>query len=266
LTSLWRWLFSVPSAAVLGGILALSLLACSGSAAEPDGTETAGEAAVVFVTPTPTPTPEPPAVLLPDLRPLSDFLQNHYIEYTGTATILRFDTGFGNWGLGAFEMRGERASFSDRMTAYQRLFKSDGTFEDVEAGEMEYKDTHLHWHITDLALYELLDPEGNTVLSRNKAGFCLLDTYFVDPRPETGPTVPAYYTCTEGYEETLTVTPMGLSSGWYDIYEAFLPDQELDVTGFAPGTYRLRVTVDANDRILEADETNNVMSVEVELP
>ena len=233
-----------------------------------DGDESPPPVQVDFLpAPSPTATPDSsPVEKLPDLRPLRDFMANYHTGSDGATTTLRFDTGFGNFGLGAFEMHGGRETADDEMTAYQRIYWSDGSTRDVAAGTLEYKDSHLHWHITDLALYELLDEDGEVLLSSNKAGFCLIDTYFVDPRPPDGPDAPEFYFCTTGSEDTLVVTSFGLSSGWYDVYEAWLPEQELDVTGLEPGVYQLRVTVDANERIRESDETNNTITADVILP
>ena len=52
----------------------------------------------------------------------------------------------------------------------------------------------------------------------------------------------------------------GLSVGWADWYAAFLPGQDLDVTGLPNGRYCLTSTADPRDGIDEADETNNARS------
>jgi hypothetical protein len=50
------------------------------------------------------------------------------------------------------------------------------------------------------------------------------------------------------------------------VYGTGLGCQYLDITGIAPGAYRLRVTLDPFGQISELNETNNVVSVAVTLP
>ena len=48
-----------------------------------------------------------------------------------------------------------------------------------------------------------------------------------------------------------------------DVYTSSLDSQWIDVTGVAPGSYFIEVTLDANNAVLESDETNNTIRVPV---
>jgi hypothetical protein len=58
---------------------------------------------------------------------------------------------------------------------------------------------------------------------------------------------------------------VGISVGWADVYSYQLPGQWADVTGLASGEYWLEVEVDPFNRILEADETNNIDRVKIDI-
>jgi hypothetical protein len=68
--------------------------------------------------------------------------------------------------------------------------------------------------------------------------------------------------CGEG-EPLATSIEHGLSAGWADTYPTTLPDQGIDITGLPDGVYTVRVRVDGQRLIDEADETNNIASVKV---
>ena len=57
----------------------------------------------------------------------------------------------------------------------------------------------------------------------------------------------------------------GITSGWADIYDWYLPDQYIDVSGVADGQYILETLADPDNLLLEADETNNCDSVVIRL-
>ena len=106
-------------------------------------------------------------------------------------------------------------------------------------------EAHGHPHFEGFSRADLIDATGQVVVSGHKQGFCLLDLDCDDP----------VYTC--GFQ--------GISAGCSDVYDAGLPCQYIDLTDAAvpDGTYTLRVAVDADSRITEADESNNSASVPV---
>ncbi len=60
-----------------------------------------------------------------------------------------------------------------------------------------------------------------------------------------------------------TCKKQGITAGWADVYGSHLDCQWLDVTGVAPGTYWLRVSVDTIDQFPETDEGDNSDQVQV---
>lgn len=105
--------------------------------------------------------------------------------------------------------------------------------------------SHGHPHFHGFIRAELVDAGGNVVGVGHKHGFCLLDLECANP----------VYTCAN----------QGISAGCADIYVEGLPCQYIDITdlGIPHGHYTLRVTVDAEDQLVEADESNNVTSTPV---
>ncbi len=92
---------------------------------------------------------------------------------------------------------------------------------------------------------------GDLLVPGNKEAFCWLDTQRV-----TGGRDMQFLDCNEN---------QGLTSGWCDIYIRNTDCQWIDITGLAPGTYQLTVTVNAAGLIPEADTTNNSASIKVRI-
>jgi len=110
---------------------------------------------------------------------------------------------------------------------------------------------HDHPHFLDFARYELLDMAGTPVARGTKASFCLLDSG-----------------CLAGGTQTFTdCSYQGISPGCYDDYKPTLGCQYIDATDVLDVTtraFRLRVTIDPDALLPDADRTNN--AVEVTLP
>lgn len=201
---------------------------------------------------------------LPDLVPIEKYLKDNRIQRSGGLKFLRFSAGAGNFGEGALEVRGERASTGDPMTAIQRVYQSGG-FTDVTIGTFVYTGSHGHWHFNAFARYELLYPDGSLAASTDKASFCLLDVARIKPRPPGSPRRPVYTSCNQGDINALQIGPQGVAVGWADVYKKYIEGQLLEITGLPKGQYTLRVTVDPENHILESDEGNNVASVQVRI-
>jgi hypothetical protein len=107
--------------------------------------------------------------------------------------------------------------------------------------------SHGHAHFESFAHMNLLDGNGAVAAEGHKYGFCLLDLECPNPQ----------FNCS--YQ--------GITAGCADIYDAGLPCQYIDLTGLVlpPGTYTLRVTIDPDGVIAEANEANNVVDVPVEI-
>ena len=110
---------------------------------------------------------------------------------------------------------------------------------------------HNHWHFEEFERYELRRIKSGKVLaSSEKVSFCLLDTGTFGSFP--GTPGPHYGPCNED-------VTMGLSVGWYDIYQSNLFGQELDVRGIPAGRYCLAMAADPADRI-DRDERDRQRS------
>jgi hypothetical protein len=111
----------------------------------------------------------------------------------------------------------------------------------------EYAACHGHYHFRDFADYRLVDPARQEVAAGLKVGFCLLDSR----RWDTNAPAAGFYSCDN----------QGIQAGWADIYSSSLPCQWIDITSLAGGVYTLEVEVDPENRLAEANETNNTTRV-----
>jgi hypothetical protein len=177
----------------------------------------------------------------------------------------------------------------------QRIYRTDGTYRDSPAGIFLWHDTHLHYHFGDFIVYDIKavksveesaqesweERTGASVAHEErdvhysephepdehsaphftqKTTFCLRDVskvtlHGLPARGEVGaPADDALYRIC--YKEL-----QGISVGWADTYFSTYPDQNIDVTDFPDGTYRLRFVVDPDARFDELTRANNESSV-----
>ncbi len=194
----------------------------------------------------------------------------------GAVQCLRFDQVMQNSGEGPLELRFDREiGVIQNEDVAQRVYRSDGTFLDIPAGQVEFHAVHSHYHFEGFGLSDLwlLDDAGELVGTEpaavgDKISFCVADTDLIawGEKGDAPLTYPAP-DCLEPKEVIGTTEHFsyGLSQGWADRYNWYLPDQMIDTFGLADGTYALFTTVDPDGKLLEADETNNCASVIVEL-
>jgi len=57
----------------------------------------------------------------------------------------------------------------------------------------------------------------------------------------------------------------GSTHGWADIYDWYLPDQYIEVTGVPDGTYILETIADPDNGLLEANDANNCGAIYLSL-
>jgi hypothetical protein len=112
----------------------------------------------------------------------------------------------------------------------------------------EFSSCHQHYHFEGYATYELLDTQGNIAARGHKQAFCLLDL-----APSPGTSTPPRYSC--GFQ--------GISAGWTDIYGAGIDCQWVDITEVAAGDYVLRININPDRVLPEADYSNNSIEVPV---
>jgi hypothetical protein len=207
--------------------------------------------------------------LIPDLAvaPLEDF----QIQWAGGRRLLRFSSTMVNIGAGHFELRGSRSSAAGPMAIHQVIY--DTTARDapivqyiVTPATATYSgDGHNHWHIDEMVRFDLWGSSVGGVLRGSKIGFCFLDTDPYDVSLPGASPSPYYSGSWCGNDPNALANRMGMSIGWGDEYDWFLPMQWVDITGLPSGTYNVRARVDPNGSFLETDEANQCAYVTVSL-
>lgn len=196
---------------------------------------------------------------------------------------LRFTNSIGNVGQGPLELRLTAENATQALTPAtearfeQVVYTSDGDKRRVEAGQARYHAAHEHYHKTGLAEYTLYafdtetDERGDLVREGRKTSWCLVDMGVVEPggghrvQPVRYPlegsrTQPSEGTnCEQATPEDDMVT--GITPGWYDMYEWFVPDQFIEITDLPEGTYELVSVANPEGTVLESDPDNNAAGV-----
>jgi hypothetical protein len=227
--------------------------------------------------------PTPAGVLLPDLAIAPVQRDGLLVERYGDRTVLRFSTEIANRGDGPLEVfpstvssdcDGDGDPSNDRDTS-QRVFADsngngvldrgiDAVHSERRFGCMRFHAAHDHWHVLDIAAYELTrEPSGKTVAGSRKVGYCLSDNRLAFPGEATPPG--AVYPSPPGSEGCDATAIEGLSVGWTDLYALGLPGQDLEITGLPRGRYCLIMGADPRELLEERDEANNVRRVRLRL-
>ena len=213
--------------------------------------------------------------LYPDLRaivPAHLQLVNEHQQET-----LRFSNGVANTGAGPWSLRPDPplSEATTTTTAIQEFRDSTAYYKCGEApkqvtacynvvaehpaGTFEYHPAHNHWHIGDVALFEVRkgSPTGPIVGGNSiKTTFCLIDWYKIDDNSPAGERV--FFDCYKGHQ--------GVSPGWVDQYHQSTSGQQLDLTGVAEANdYYLVTTTNYARTYVETDYTNNTEWVKFRL-
>ena len=158
---------------------------------------------------------------------------------------MRFSNGIANTGAGPWALRpdpfpGEAPPETQTIAAVQELRDSGAYYKCGEqpkqvttcynvvsekvAGNFQFHPEHNHWHIGDVALFEVRkgSPTGKIVGGNSvKTTFCLIDWYKLDDNSPTAERV--FFDCYASYQ--------GISSGWVDQYHQSTEGQQLNLTG-----------------------------------
>ena len=209
-----------------------------------------------------------PAVpLLPDLWPWADqgrrYLYGPSIDRTTFpgSFLLRFTTASTNIGAGPLELRADPVAPDGTRQVYQRVHDSAGVVTEQLIGVSDFDDNHWFFQVDPYARYRLRavtpgDGVGDVVAEGIKASFCLLDSTSHDLSLPGAPSARRYLNCQN---------VQGISVGWADIYSRHLEGQWIDITGVPNGTYWLEAELDPENKFQEADETNNVTRIQVDV-
>jgi hypothetical protein len=220
-------------------------------------------------------TPPAPAGLLPDLRTVVPAHLNLVNEHQTDA--LRFANGIANTGAGPWALRPDPPLelATSTTTAIQEFRDSNAYYKCGEqpkqvtacynvvseraAGTFEYHPAHNHWHIGDVALFEVRkgSPTGPVVGGNSiKTTFCLIDWYKLDDNSPAGERV--FFDCYKGHQ--------GISPGWVDQYHQSTDGQQVDLTGVPNASDYYLVSTSNYARIfVESDYTNNTAWVKFRL-
>lgn len=260
---------SGASGSVVGGTPTPTPSATSTDTPMPTPTPTPPQATSTPTTPIPSPSPTatgpPDDRLLPDLVALA--AAQPRVQVVRDGRLLRFTSSLGNVGLGPVEVRRSRTQPCPRgqRGASQIIYRDangngrynptkDTAVRRQRAGCMVYHRHHNHWHFQASARYTLSDPSRESrlvVAARRKVSFCLRDSARVPARYGTFAYRQSYGACTRERRH-------GISVGWMDVYQRFLPGQSLRLPrNLRPGVYCLETTVDPLDQLIESNNANN---------
>ena len=214
------------------------------------------------------------------------------VDEEDAQTCLRFDQVFANVGAGPLELRftvptaQEGAPKPETVDSFQRIYWSDGHADDRFAGLVEYHGVHDHYHFESFGVSRLWSVEAgkkkNLVRQRNlrhmrrdalvrtgrKVSFCLADIE-IDSWAKKGDGARTYNApdclfpaeSIDGNDHFV----QGITNGWADVYDWYLPDQYMEVTGVADGVYILDTLADPDNGLVEANESNNCGGVFIRL-
>jgi hypothetical protein len=213
--------------------------------------------------------------LLPDLRTVVP--QHLQLVNAGQEEILRFSNGIANTGPGPWALRPEPppAEAQTVVSAVQEIRDSGALYRcgtqpkqvtecynvvsEQVAGTFQFHPEHNHWHIGDVALFEIRkgSPTGPIVGGNSiKTTFCLIDLIKLDDNAPTSERT--FWDCYTSFQ--------GVSAGWVDQYHQSTEGQQLRLTAVPPADdYYLVSTSNYAGVYTESDTTNNIAWVRFRL-
>ncbi len=213
--------------------------------------------------------------LYPDLRTVVP--QHLQLVNAGQQEILRFSNGIANTGAGPWALRPDPpiSQATTTVSAVQEIRDSGAYYRCGEqpkqvtecyhvvsekvAGTFLFHPEHNHWHIGDVALFEVRkgSPTGPIVGGNSiKTTFCLIDWYKLDDNSPT--TERVFFDCYTSFQ--------GISVGWVDQYHQSTEGQQLNLTDLPNANdYYLVSTANYAGVFTETDYTNNTAWVKFRL-
>jgi Lysyl oxidase/WD40-like Beta Propeller Repeat len=181
--------------------------------------------------------------------------------------LLGFTSLVDNVGLGPAILTGARPPGAQRMTAAQHVRLANGnTRVYPAAGQLRFTNSppHYHWHYMRFDTYELRTPDGRTIVSDRKSGFCLADHYGLAPGSFPNRRPRFLGNCAQG-NPLATHVLQGTSRGYTDRYPAFFHGQNVDITRVPPGIYVLVHRANPSLLLHELRYENDAASVRIRL-
>lgn len=190
----------------------------------------------------------------------------------GARRCLRFDQAIANHGDGPFELRYRLDGLFTNPNLNQRIYRSDGSFWERKADTYQFHPTHAHFHYKNFAQAKLwrADADGLRIGAApvrigRKNGFCMEDVenYAFGEKGDAARTYTPPECITPSYinlalREASMVN--GISVGWADVYNWFLADQFIEISGLVDGYYVLESVADPANTVVEVDDSNNTAS------
>lgn len=174
-------------------------------------------------------------------------------EANGASLCLRFSVGPTNWGPGPLLLR---FSANGNSSVLQEVRGDDGDSDVTRAGTYRYHSEHGHFHLQDFLRVLLFRLDNGKLVDErrgSKLGFCFHDYAIVDWRK--------FHSVNEGLPSTECTAEengrLSLSPGWSEIYPWTTIDNYVDVAGLQDGDYVVRVVIDPQNRLVEADDRDN---------
>src|SRR5919109_5595810 len=188
---------------------------------------------------------------------------------------LRFSNGIANTGPGPWALAPDRPleTATDVVGAIQEIRDRNAYYsceiapppdcynvlQTIPTGVFEFHPAHNHWHIGDVALFEVRkgSPTGPIVGGNSiKTTFCLIDWYKLNDNARTAERV--FFDCYHSYQ--------GISPGWVDQYHQSTEGQQLDLTGVPNADdYYLVSTANYAHIFTESNYDNNTAWVKFRL-
>lgn len=206
-----------------------------------------------------------------DINPPLDVAGQHPVSCAADETVddgstkcLRFSFGLTNMGAGNFDIRWSTANNELSGPMYQCVQRADGPPESRHAGFFQFHTTHFHTHYQDLIklrLYKVVDANTGEIVpagSGKKLGYSPADQALADwfrfdqaARGSSG----SAGNCIEAIDPD--ANRLGMSVGWGDVYRYQRPGNYVNFGMNTDGLYVVRLDIDPDDWVLEADDTNN---------
>jgi hypothetical protein len=203
------------------------------------------------------------------------------------AVRLRFTSSEENVGDGPLLLYGRRDSTRQSTMAVRQALRNgaDGSIPDgYDAAQRttraftyyEPAMAHQHWHLMNFEHFALVSPQGKTIVTDRKNGFCLGDRYPVADAGRlarvpggTGPDAELAARLRENrcrhHEPAALDVVEGISVGSGDDYKFDVDFQWLDITHVPSGRYNLVNTVNAEQTLAEKDYRNNSSAVALDI-
>lgn len=227
-----------------------------------------------FPDPIPNATPQP-KLEAGEQHPASCTVEETATE--GVTRCLRLSLGVLNVGDGPLDLRFNRHQLTEEGEMRQQV---RGEPDSRPAGRFVFHPTHFHFHSLDTVVADVLrvertgdgDPQLDAVRRGRKHGFCLINTLIADIVKNRADRQAEHNDSACAAVEADPADPvaqrqgrMVLSRGWVDVYPWYLPGQYVDFAGLGDGEYVVRATVDASNRLVETDETDNTSFAHIQV-